>query len=214
MSNAPLVIIPDAAAGPRDWQQVTDLVGRHADCAVVDLDRCESIAAMADKALREAPARFALCGHGMGGNVALEMARRAPERIEKLVLANTCPEPASAEEYDGKWAEIAANHDMGGARLNHTMAMMDRPDLRHVLPELRMPVLVIAGPKDAETPLNRQLETGARIPHAKLEIMIGCGHAPHLEKPARLARIIRDFAAPSPAIASPQTAQPQKALTY
>jgi pimeloyl-ACP methyl ester carboxylesterase len=45
--------------------------------------------AMADAVLAEAPERFALAGHSMGGRIALEIVRRAPERVEKLALVAT-----------------------------------------------------------------------------------------------------------------------------
>jgi pimeloyl-ACP methyl ester carboxylesterase len=44
---------------------------------------------MADKVLSEAPERFALAGHSMGGRVAQEVYRKAPERVLKLALLAT-----------------------------------------------------------------------------------------------------------------------------
>lgn len=53
---------------------------------------------MAADALREAPSgRIALAGHSMGGYVALEAMRQAPERIERLALLCTNARPDSAE---------------------------------------------------------------------------------------------------------------------
>lgn len=48
-----------------------------------------SLEAMADYALARLPGRFALLGHSMGARVALEVLRKAPDRIERLVLAST-----------------------------------------------------------------------------------------------------------------------------
>jgi pimeloyl-ACP methyl ester carboxylesterase len=44
---------------------------------------------MAEHALETAPARFAVAGHSMGGRVALEIVRRAPQRVTGLALLNT-----------------------------------------------------------------------------------------------------------------------------
>jgi pimeloyl-ACP methyl ester carboxylesterase len=44
---------------------------------------------MAEHVLASAPGRFALAGHSMGGRVALEAYRLAPERISGLALLNT-----------------------------------------------------------------------------------------------------------------------------
>jgi len=46
----------------------------------------DTVGAMAQSVLDASPERFALVTHGMGGFVAFEMLRRAPQRIGKLVL--------------------------------------------------------------------------------------------------------------------------------
>ena len=51
--------------------------------------RRASLGAMAERVLAAAPATFALAGHSMGGRVALEIVRRAPERVERLALLDT-----------------------------------------------------------------------------------------------------------------------------
>jgi pimeloyl-ACP methyl ester carboxylesterase len=57
---------------------------------VADLTRADTIARMARNALDEAPAGpLHVAAHSMGGYVALEMARVAPERIAKLAFLNT-----------------------------------------------------------------------------------------------------------------------------
>jgi len=54
--------------------------------------------ALAANALRQAPAGpLSLVGHSMGGYVALEIMRQAPERVERLALLNTNARPDSAE---------------------------------------------------------------------------------------------------------------------
>lgn len=49
----------------------------------------DTIAGFARNLLAEAPERFALVGHAMGGFVAMEAMRTAPERVAKLVLVST-----------------------------------------------------------------------------------------------------------------------------
>ncbi len=56
---------------------------------VADYGDLDSIEAMAQAALADAPPRFALAGHSMGGRVALEICRRAPERVMALGLFGT-----------------------------------------------------------------------------------------------------------------------------
>jgi pimeloyl-ACP methyl ester carboxylesterase len=50
---------------------------------------------MAELALDSAPGRFDLLGHSMGARIALEILRRAPHRVNRLILAFRHP-PAAA----------------------------------------------------------------------------------------------------------------------
>lgn len=81
-------------------------------CQVVDYGDANSITAMAEAVLAVAPASasgFALAGHSMGGRVALEVARLAPERVQKIILMDTgylprLPGPAGDTEKAGRMA--------------------------------------------------------------------------------------------------------------
>jgi pimeloyl-ACP methyl ester carboxylesterase len=68
------------------------------DCRVVDHGTTDSLTQMAEQLLANAPERFALAGHSMGGRVALEVMRIAPERVTHLGLFDTghLPKPAGA----------------------------------------------------------------------------------------------------------------------
>ena len=65
---------------------------------VTDTVSDDSIAAMAERLLADAPPRFVLCGLSMGGYVALEVVRRAPERVSGLVLVATSARPDTPEQ--------------------------------------------------------------------------------------------------------------------
>jgi pimeloyl-ACP methyl ester carboxylesterase len=49
----------------------------------------DTMAALADAVLALAPPRFAMAGLSMGGIVAMEVLRRAPERVERMALLDT-----------------------------------------------------------------------------------------------------------------------------
>ena len=53
--------------------------------------KANTISEIAKSVLDEAPSRFALIGLAMGGMVALEIIRIAPERVVRLALLNTDP---------------------------------------------------------------------------------------------------------------------------
>ncbi|MGH6764366.1 MAG: alpha/beta fold hydrolase, partial [Bradyrhizobium sp.] len=59
--------------------------------------RDDNMAAIARRILTEAPPRFALAGHSMGGYIAFEIMRQAPERVAKLALINTQARPDTPE---------------------------------------------------------------------------------------------------------------------
>ncbi|GGB97775.1 hydrolase [Marinobacterium zhoushanense] len=83
-----LMLLPGLLCDEAVWQeQLTDL--HDLDCRVVDFGTADSISAMADIVLQQAPERFALAGHSMGGRVALEVYRRAPQRVSHLALLDT-----------------------------------------------------------------------------------------------------------------------------
>jgi pimeloyl-ACP methyl ester carboxylesterase len=60
-----------------------------ADGCVHETGPDSSLGAMAERVLATAPATFALAGHSMGGRVALEIMRRAPQRVTRIALLDT-----------------------------------------------------------------------------------------------------------------------------
>jgi len=76
-----------------------------------------SIEAMARHVLARAPERFSLAGHSMGGRVALEIAARAPHRLERLALLDTGFRPARAGEAEGRSRLIRIALEEGMASL-------------------------------------------------------------------------------------------------
>ena len=77
---------------------------------------------MAEKVLREAPPRFALAGHSMGGRVALEVLRRAPERVAAIALLDTGVQPLAAGEAGER--EAAGRHELLQIAREQGMAAM------------------------------------------------------------------------------------------
>jgi pimeloyl-ACP methyl ester carboxylesterase len=98
MTKTNLLFLPGLLEDADTFTQVIGGLREHADCVVADLTRSATIAGMADDALERAgEGSFGLVGHSMGGYVALEIMRRAPERVERLALINTNARPDSAE---------------------------------------------------------------------------------------------------------------------
>ncbi|HZU64782.1 MAG TPA: alpha/beta fold hydrolase [Novosphingobium sp.] len=76
-----------------------------------------SLTAMAERALAEAPARFCLLGHSMGGRVALEMLRLAPERVARIALVSTGIHPTAPGEAEKRHALVDLGRTQGMAAL-------------------------------------------------------------------------------------------------
>jgi pimeloyl-ACP methyl ester carboxylesterase len=82
-----LLLLPGLLCDARLWRDV--IAGLPVRSHVADLTQDDSMPAMAQKALAAAPPRFALAGLSMGGYVALEIMRQAPERVTHLALLDT-----------------------------------------------------------------------------------------------------------------------------
>lgn len=89
--------------------------------AVDSYGLADSMSEMARIALADADRlgadRFDLFGHSMGGRVALEVFRQAPERVRRLALVSTGIHPLGANEPAKREALKAVGHDNGFAAL-------------------------------------------------------------------------------------------------
>jgi pimeloyl-ACP methyl ester carboxylesterase len=75
---------------------------------------------MARVALEQAPESFDLFGHSMGGRVALEVFRLAPNRVRRLALSSTGVHSLGSNETGNRRALQAIGHDEGFAALVDT----------------------------------------------------------------------------------------------
>ncbi len=84
----PIVLITGQLLTEAVWQPLLD-AWTDREVIVADNRSDDTIAGFATRLLDNAPPRFVLIGHAMGGFVAFEVMRRAPERVAKLVLVAT-----------------------------------------------------------------------------------------------------------------------------
>lgn len=97
------------------WRFQADALKADYEVRVISFLQQDSIAAMAEKVLSQSPAseRFSLAGHSMGGRVALEVYRQAPQRVERLALLDTGYEPAVAGETEKRAVLVNHAHNEG-----------------------------------------------------------------------------------------------------
>jgi pimeloyl-ACP methyl ester carboxylesterase len=93
----PLVLLPGSLCDQRLFGAQVEYFSRFREVFVGDFVGCDSIQGMAVKMLAEAPPKFALAGLSMGGIVAFEMYRQAPQRIDRLAVLDTNPNAELAE---------------------------------------------------------------------------------------------------------------------
>lgn len=89
MSAPQLLLLPGLLNDAELWRDQVRALSDVANCTVPDLTRGATLEDLARSVLAQARPRFALAGFSMGGYVAQEMARLAPERIERLALLDT-----------------------------------------------------------------------------------------------------------------------------
>jgi pimeloyl-ACP methyl ester carboxylesterase len=81
-----LAMVPGLASDSTVWGRTILELNGEVNCLPADTLSGDSIPAMARRILENAPLEFALAGVSMGGMVALEMMRMAPERVTRLAL--------------------------------------------------------------------------------------------------------------------------------
>jgi pimeloyl-ACP methyl ester carboxylesterase len=85
----PLVLASGQLLTAECWAPQIAALSPDYDVRLADHTRDETIAGMAQRLLAEAPDRFHLTAHAMGGFVAFEVMRQAPERVLSLALLST-----------------------------------------------------------------------------------------------------------------------------
>ncbi len=93
-----LVLLPGLLCDARLWDHQREHLSAVASVTVADLANHASVGAMAAAVLAAAPACFALAGLSMGGYVAHEIMRRAPDRVRGLAILDSSARPDTAEQ--------------------------------------------------------------------------------------------------------------------
>jgi pimeloyl-ACP methyl ester carboxylesterase len=112
-NSMPIMLVPGLASSARIYASVIPALWRLGPVTVANHIRDDNMAVIARRILAEAPPRFALAGHSMGGYIAFEIIRQAPQRVAKLALINTQARPDTAEASAGRRARIARARDGG-----------------------------------------------------------------------------------------------------
>ncbi len=160
-----------------------------------------------------------VCGHSMGGAIALEFALRYPGRVAALILVATgarlpvsreiisglASDPRSTTEKLARWA-LGAQPELNLSRL-HLRRLREVPietlrndfeacdafDRRADLSRVSGPVLVLWGDADRMTPAKLSSELVDGIPGARPAMVHGAGHMVMLEAPDSVEAKMQQF---------------------
>ena len=86
-----LVLLPGMMCDARMYTSQIDALKAIAECQVGYIGGADNMTEIAMQVLAQAPEKFALAGLSMGGIVAMEVVRLAPERVTQLALMDTNP---------------------------------------------------------------------------------------------------------------------------
>lgn len=195
----------------------------------------DSLSDMARIALAAADAAGAdkldVFGHSMGGRIALELFKLAPDRVRRLALVSTGIHPVGPNEPANRAALQAIGHEQGFAELvDHWLppmvaeagravpelydpmrdmclskgqamfdaqikALLGRPEVASLLPQIACPTLVMTGELDTWAPPSQHQTMAELLPDAQLVIAPGAGHMIQLEAPQAVNAAIADWLA-------------------
>ena len=163
-----------------------------------------------------------LVGHSYGGGVALTTASLAPQRVEALVLLasvgpgclNVLDRLLAAPGAGAACARItlglaprfrSSRHAVWRTFLVEQRALVREADtLEAVLPGIKVPVLLLADPRDAVVPVDTARRLEQALPDASLRLIHGPGHDLPRRAPGRVANAIAGFLALLDADHSPE----------
>lgn len=223
MKKIPLLLLPGLLCDETAWaNQINDL-NDIADTHVATLNTPDTPQGMVEAALNKAPAKFALAGHSMGGWVALEIMKAAPERVTGLALLNTTAKADSTDKANTRqrlinFAKAADNESIVnllaprfvhndavleavktmltrniGALINQQTAMLARQSCEAVLPNIQCPTQIIHSEYDEVFNLDDSTQLSSHIPSATLSIIPNSGHMSMMEAPKDVSRIMRTW---------------------
>ncbi len=106
-----LILIPGLACTARLFEPQISAFSKDRNVVVADHRQDDSMEAIAKRLLKDAPERFSLAGLSMGGYVAMEVMRQAPERVSRLALLDTTARPDTPETRQNRERQIALAED-------------------------------------------------------------------------------------------------------
>lgn len=131
-----LILVPGLLCDEWVWHGQLEALADVADVLVANHGEADSLGALAEAIIETAPPRFAIAGHSMGGRVALEVARRAPDRLIGFSILDTGFEALAPAEAGDR--EIAGRRSMLALARRSGMRAMARSWLQGMVYSARL----------------------------------------------------------------------------
>src|SRR3954454_18216551 len=127
-----VLFLPGLLCDASIWAAQVDALKPYAEVQVADFSQQDSLTDMARSALAMSDGPVVAVGHWMGGRVALEMVRLAPERIAKLALLDTGAHARGPEEPAKRQllVDLADQKGMGALADSWLPPMVDEARVR------------------------------------------------------------------------------------
>jgi pimeloyl-ACP methyl ester carboxylesterase len=174
-----LVLLPGTLCDERLFAHQMEHLADVASVKVGDLTAADTVSGMASAVLDRAPRRFALAGLSLGGIVAMEIIRIAPQRISRLALLDTnhnTPTPSQVATW-----ELFEDLTRSGRFEEVTRRYLLESLLHHQTPEAKALVLDMAARLGPESFLNQNAAMPTRpdnrsvLPTITVPTMVLCG---------------------------------------
>lgn len=117
MDDLPILLIPGLNATARVYAEQLPALWRFGPVTIASHRTGRTMGEIAAHILGTAPPRFALGGFSLGGYIALEIMRRAPERVVRLALIDTSARPDTPEQTERRRQLLAIAEAGGFARI-------------------------------------------------------------------------------------------------
>ncbi|WP_211307799.1 alpha/beta fold hydrolase [Geodermatophilus normandii] len=154
--------------------------------------------------------RASYFGNSIGAQVAVELAARHPERVERLVLSGSTPDPRYRRPWK-QYPQVLRNMvfevpglqpvlqseylSTGVARMVQQLVRSSDDPIEQRLPDVVAPTLVVRGRHDRTLSQEWAEEVTRLLPDGRLVVIEGAAHNAHWSAPDVSARLVSAFLA-------------------
>ena len=177
----PIVFLPGMMCDARLFgPQIAELSAEYS-VMVGPVTRGERVEEIASGLLDELPGKFALAGLSMGGIVAMELLRRAPDRVTRLALMDTNPlaeTPQAAADREPQIVKVRAGRMQDVMREELKPSYLAPGPFRNEILDLVMDMAEALGPEvfiRQSRALQRRRDQQGTLRKCKVPTLILCG---------------------------------------